>query len=181
MKPVKGTRPGSASSASAKPDRRSPQACARTASSASPPGTSCFRKPEGARAEARPARAIGVRLATSAADAVRELRHHRVGGDRRVELRGRAIGRAALCRQSRIISTSIRSRPAASRRPRSCSAAKRAMSTSRSSRRSIPSATRRRCCSPARTRRRVSRCWSPNWRCRARSRRTRSAQPRRSR
>ena len=76
-----------------------------------------FPEDEGARLQAgrrddrRAARELGGRRG-------RQLRHHHFGGDGGIEPRGGAIGRAASVRQSVLLSTSTRSRPAARRKPR---------------------------------------------------------------
>lgn len=84
----------------------------------------------------------GVRVATSAADAVQdaELVIAAVTAASSLE----AAQSVAAHLQGRPISTSIRSRPAASRRPRNCWRTARAISMSRSSLRSIPCGTSRR-------------------------------------
>ena len=89
----------SVSSVSAKRARRSRPGCAKPASGASPPGTFCFRKPEGERLKAA-GKAIGVRLRFVRRRRRARRRHHHLGGHRGFERRGGTIGQAASRRRA---------------------------------------------------------------------------------
>ena len=87
------------SSALAKPARPSPRDCARPASSGSPPGTFCSRKPK-ARSSSRAADDDRRALRHFRRRRRARRRHRRLRGYRRLERRGGAIGQGASRRQA---------------------------------------------------------------------------------